>query len=45
VAWMDQAVPFHRSASVAVRPVAMGLELPTAVQAVADVHDTPSRVL
>jgi hypothetical protein len=35
VVWIDQLVPFHCSASVPV------LELPTAVHAVLDVHDTP----
>jgi hypothetical protein len=34
VGWMAQAVPFHRSASVTLP------ENPTAVQDVADVHDT-----
>ena len=42
VAWMDQLVPFQDSASVAWVPV-LPVESPTAVQAVADVHETPSR--
>ncbi len=40
---MAQLVPFHRSASV-LMPLG-GNELPAAVQAVADVHDTPLRLL
>jgi hypothetical protein len=40
VVWMDQLVPFQRSASVRWVPV-LAVKLPTAVQAVADVHETP----
>jgi hypothetical protein len=39
VDWMVHAVPFHRSASVP------RLESPTAMHAVADVHDTPEKPL
>jgi hypothetical protein len=39
VVWIDQAVPFQRSAS-GFAPLA---ELPTAVHAAADAHDTESR--
>ena len=42
---MVQAVPFHRSARVTVVVERLGLEFPTAVQAVDDVQDTPSRTL
>src|SRR6516164_1902084 len=41
VVWIDHAVPFQRSASVTV--VVLVEVLPTAVQALADVHDTPPR--
>jgi hypothetical protein len=44
VAWMLQVVPFRDSANVTSVPV-MSLELPAAVQAVAELHDTPSREL
>ena len=39
VGWIDHPVPFHRSASGALMP------LPTAVQAVPEVQDTPSSTL
>ena len=39
VVWIDQAVPFQRSASGFAPPA----ELPTAVHAAAAVHDTESR--
>ena len=38
VVWIDQLVPFHRSANVA-----LSLMDPTAVHAVVVVHDTPLR--
>jgi hypothetical protein len=41
VCWIDHVVPFHRSASVTV--VVLVEVPPTAVQALADVHDTPCR--
>src|ERR1700722_14739117 len=41
VFWIDHVVPFQRSASVTV--VVPLEESPTAVQALADVHDTPYR--
>ena len=44
VAWMDQAVPFQASASVPCRPPLLK-EYPVAAQAVADVHDTPLKML
>ena len=40
VAWIDQPVPFHASASVRWMPTA-SVYCPTAVQAVDDAHDTP----
>jgi hypothetical protein len=44
VVWMDQAVPFQVSASVDVSPVEASLMYePTAVHAVADRHETPSK--
>jgi hypothetical protein len=39
VVWTDQLEPFHRSASVANVP-AVFVNEPTAVHALADVHDT-----
>jgi hypothetical protein len=39
VVWIDQAVPFHRSASGFAPPA----ESPTAVHTVADTHDTEPR--
>ena len=44
VRWIDQLVPFHRSASVAAAPVRL-VENPTAVQELSDAHDTPSGLL
>jgi predicted secreted protein len=41
---MDQLVPFHRSANVSWRLV-LFVYLPTAVQAVAEVHETALRML
>jgi hypothetical protein len=41
VGWIDQRTPFHRSAKVTVRVVSRAC--PTAVQAVADEHDTALR--
>jgi hypothetical protein len=38
---VDQVVPFQRSANVPCPPPLVGEYSPTAVQAVADVHDTP----
>jgi hypothetical protein len=43
VGWIDQLVPFHRSASVEVAP-ALTYE-PTAVHALAAVHERPRRTL
>jgi len=50
VSWMTQAVPFHASASVAasgpacrVACLAPAMESPTAVHAVAELHQTPFR--
>lgn len=40
VDWIAQPLPFQRSASVTVVPP-LFLDSPTAVQAVAEVHDTP----
>jgi hypothetical protein len=40
VGWMVQAVPFHSSASVK-SVLALLWKNPTAVQAVAELHDTP----
>jgi hypothetical protein len=40
VAWTDQAVPFHASASVTARPVPVWYP-PTAAQARGDRQDTP----
>src|ERR1700733_12772923 len=46
VGWMVQATPFHASASVAPsRPPELLTESPTAVQAAAERHDTPDRLL
>jgi hypothetical protein len=52
VGTIDHFFPFHASASVNVWadtdcgwPASFPLLLPTAVQAVAEVHDTPARVL
>ena len=42
--WILQVVPFQRSASAAVEPV-LKSEVPTAVQFVADVHETASNEL
>jgi len=44
VAWIDQEVPFQRSANV-VRLERVLPVLPTAVHAVGDVHETPVRKL
>src|ERR1700733_7058439 len=53
VGWMDQALPFQASASVdpsrlpelaALSRPAPAMESPTAVQAVAERHETPNRV-
>jgi hypothetical protein len=41
---MDQLVPFQRSASAGAPPLELK-ELPTAVQAVADVHETAAKKL
>ena len=46
VDWIDQLIPFHRSANASVlRPLGDGpvVKEPTAVHAVAEMHDTPSR--
>src|SRR5215472_17293719 len=43
MAWMRQAVPFHRSANG--RKTVLVKETPTAVQALAEVHDTPRKPL
>ena len=43
VVWIVQAAPFQRSASVDC--VVIDVDVPTAVQAVLDVHDTPSNSL
>jgi hypothetical protein len=43
VVWTDQVAPFHRSASGSDPPLALAAP-PTAVHAVAEVHDTPLRV-
>jgi hypothetical protein len=40
VVWIDQVVPFHRSANVACVPELLVYE-PTAVHAVVDVHEDP----
>jgi hypothetical protein len=37
--WIDQLVPFHRSAKVTTLPARLW-KYPTAIQAVGDVHDT-----
>jgi hypothetical protein len=42
VSWMVRLLPFHRSASV-LRTPGLSLESPTAVQAVAELHDTANR--
>jgi hypothetical protein len=42
VGWIDQVVPFQASARV---PSELVTELPTAVQAVGEMHDTPEREL
>ena len=44
VRWIDQLLPFHRSASVASPPPRF-VNDPTAVQDLGDAHDTPSRLL
>ena len=44
VRWIDQLVPFHRSASVAAAPVRL-VKNPTAVQELRDTHATPSSLL
>ncbi len=44
VLWIVQLVPFHRSASIAVVPEVF-VQLPTAVQAVVEKHDTPPTLL
>ena len=44
VGWMDHEVPSHRSAKVRL-PVPKSPANPTAVQALADVHDTPDSPL
>jgi hypothetical protein len=44
VDWTDQLVPFHASASVAWIPFLVP-KFPTAMQAVPEVHETPSRSL
>ena len=44
VRWIDQLVPFHRSASVMLVPAWL-VENPTAVQDLGDAHDTPGRSL
>ena len=44
--WIDQRVPFQCSASVGpAGPAVLVLAPPTAVQALADVHDTPLKLL
>src|SRR5213080_263950 len=45
VGWMDQVVPFQRSASVRGLPPESSTEVPTAVQALAEVQDTAARAL
>jgi hypothetical protein len=44
VSWIDQLVPFHRSANVTCGPFCRE-DHPTAVQAVLDTHDTALRRL
>jgi hypothetical protein len=44
VRWIDQLVPFHRSASVSSLPVRL-VKNPTAVHDVAEAHDTPANWL
>jgi len=44
VVWVVQDVPFHRSARVTTSPELLRM-LPTAVQALADVQDTPFRLV
>jgi hypothetical protein len=44
VGWTAQRVPFQCSASVTVTPVLV-VSVPTAVQEVADEHETPDRLL
>jgi len=44
VDWIDQLVPFQASASVTLVPE-LSVELPTAVHVLADVHETPEKVL
>ena len=43
VAWMDQVFPFHASARGRLMPLLPLAECPAAVQAVAEVHETPVR--
>ena len=43
-AWIDQATPFHRSASGICIPEEVSND-PTAIQAFAALHDTPDRVV
>ena len=45
LAWVDQAPPLHRSASVTVVPRGIDVLLPTAVQIASDGHDAPFRAL
>ena len=45
LATIDQVLPSHVSTSVLLTAVALALPLPTAVQELADRHDTPFRVL
>jgi hypothetical protein len=44
VGWMAHLVPFHRSAKV-MGVLRLLIELPTVMQAVADVHDTAFRAV
>ncbi len=44
VGWIDQLVPFQRSANVSSRPVRL-VKNPTAVQDLGDAHETPRKLL
>ena len=45
VGWIDHLLPFQRTASVCCPSAPAGLKLPTAMHALAEVHETPLRPL